>query len=278
MNNWSPDKNFDLELFIKIFDNLDKKYDEIKIYAVYGEDLPTIKEPNKLYVQFSGESYYNNPDMFDINFIATQNINNNIYLPEGILNLFALTSNINDLMITEFLKPRNLKSVNDKFCIFAVSNGGCDARNTFFTEISKYKTVDSCGKHLNNLGYNCPGKHSSKESTDFFSKYKFMICFENVSKPNYCSEKLFNAYLSGTIPIYWGDPNISSFINMDAIFYLKSNFTNEELQKLIDDIRILDMNDDLYKKKYEQPLFQNNEIVSKFNIKSIQNEINKILL
>ena len=39
-----------------------------------------------------------------------------------------------------------------------------------------------------------------------------MICFENTSKPNYFTEKLVNAYYSGSIPIYWGDPNISKYI------------------------------------------------------------------
>lgn len=32
----------------------------------------------------------------------------------------------------------------------------------------------------------------------------FNICFENVSAPHYCTEKLFQAFLAGCIPVYWG--------------------------------------------------------------------------
>ena len=38
----------------------------------------------------------------------------------------------------------------------------------------------------------------------FLRKCKFYICLENTSAPGYVTEKLFDAFLTGSIPIYWG--------------------------------------------------------------------------
>lgn len=38
--------------------------------------------------------------------------------------------------------------------------------------------------------------------------YKFSIAFENAWYPGYTSEKIVTSMLAGTIPIYWGNPDI----------------------------------------------------------------------
>lgn len=40
------------------------------------------------------------------------------------------------------------------------------------------------------------------------SQYKFTLCFENAIFPGYITEKLFDALLADSVPIYLGDPNI----------------------------------------------------------------------
>lgn len=41
------------------------------------------------------------------------------------------------------------------------------------------------------------------------SKYKFAICYENMKEaPNYVTEKIFDCFMSGCIPIYWGASGI----------------------------------------------------------------------
>ena len=45
------------------------------------------------------------------------------------------------------------------------------------------------------------------------SDYKFSICFENAKNiPGYITEKLFDVMAAGTIPIYWGAPNIEYYV------------------------------------------------------------------
>ena len=44
------------------------------------------------------------------------------------------------------------------------------------------------------------------EYIKILAQYKFMICFENKFRPHYLTEKLFNAFYAGVLPISWGDP------------------------------------------------------------------------
>ena len=48
-------------------------------------------------------------------------------------------------------------------------------------------------------------------------KYRFSIAIENSRAPNYFTEKLLDCFATGTIPIYWGCPNISRWFNPQGI-------------------------------------------------------------
>jgi hypothetical protein len=42
-------------------------------------------------------------------------------------------------------------------------------------------------------------------------RYRFCIAFENSIAPDYVTEKLFDAYLAGAVPVYRGAPNVADF-------------------------------------------------------------------
>ena len=66
------------------------------------------------------------------------------------------------------------------------------------------------------------------------SKYKFAICFENINNMNgYITEKIFDCFFSGTVPIYLGAKNISDYVPPHC-FIDKRNFsTLDDLHKFI---------------------------------------------
>ena len=83
------------------------------------------------------------------------------------------------------------------------------------------------------------GKIESKIET--YSKYKFSICFENAKNiPGYITEKIFDCFFSGCVPIYLGAPNITKYIpsetyinaedfsSYDDLYNYISNITNDE--------------------------------------------------
>lgn len=77
-----------------------------------------------------------------------------------------------------------------------------------------------------------------------------MITFENNSLAWYNTEKIFNAFQAGVVPIYWGDPLIDHVYNPECFVWVKTECTllNQyaEFKKAIDKIKILDTNDELY--------------------------------
>jgi hypothetical protein len=61
--------------------------------------------------------------------------------------------------------------------------------------------------------------------------YMFSIVVENDSYKTYWSEKILDCFATGTIPIYYGSPDISNYFNMDGIIILDENFNIEMLNE-----------------------------------------------
>ena len=55
----------------------------------------------------------------------------------------------------------------------------------------------------------------------FLTSYKFSIAMENTEGDGYVSEKIIESFLSGTIPIYYGDYMIDEYINPDSYILIK---------------------------------------------------------
>jgi hypothetical protein len=277
-NNWwglEEEKAVFYELFSEVID----RFDEIQICSPGGS--PEKKTANTLTVNFSGESHYNNPDDYDLNLLPAENTKNLIVFPFASYHI--IRSNLtfadsNKINLNQLCEKRELRKnlTSQKFCLFAVSNENSETRKNFFLELCKYKIVDSCGSVLNNTGGKCPGRYDSEEYMDYINSYKFMICFENVSQPNYLTEKLVNSYYYGTIPIYWGCPNISDYVNMSGILYLKPNFTESDVANLIAEIKLLDNDDRLYKQKYESVFFKDGVIPDAFDLVKLKNKISSV--
>lgn len=251
----------------------------VHLYSVFGDEPNSSPDSqNGVYrIQISGESYYHDPNKFHLNLIPEiEYPNTNIIgFPYAFFHLLHT-----DVDIGTLTRPRNItidEIKNKKFCLFAVSNGNAKERVEFFNQLSNYKKVDSCGKFMNNLGYNCPNNHESKDYQEFISQYKFMICFENTSSPNYFTEKLINAYVNGTIPIYWGCPNLDNYVNMSSILYLPPQYTDQDVSNLIERIKELDQDNEAYRSYYNSVFFKDGKIPDSFNLEIIQNKMANIL-
>jgi hypothetical protein len=51
---------------------------------------------------------------------------------------------------------------------------------------------------------------------EVLSRYEFCLCFENMAMKGYVTEKIFDCFYAGTIPLYLGAPNIESLIPESA--------------------------------------------------------------
>jgi hypothetical protein len=141
--------------------------------------------------------------------------------------------------------PRRWMPGQKKFCNFVYSNdSGHPARDEFFHLLSEYKKVDSGGRYLNNIGYSVSDKR-------FFQRdYRFSIAFENSSTPGYSTEKIVDAYVAGTVPVYWGDPDIGQDFNASS--FINAN-DYSSLAEVVQAVIELDSSEAAFRKMYETP-------------------------
>ena len=92
--------------------------------------------------------------------------------------------------------------------------------------------------------------YSSIELLNIFSRYKFIVVMENSHQDGYITEKIFNVFQSGSIPIYDGAPDIEHFINPGSFL----SFDDDEL---LDKIHHLEASEKEYDKMVSQPKINN---------------------
>ena len=143
------------------------------------------------------------------------------------------------------------------FCSFVYSNAeGVPCRERMFEALTQYQTVSSGGRYRNNVG----GGIESK--LEFQKKHKFVIAFENTSTSGYTTEKIVGAFAANAVPIYWGNPQISREFNSESFinchdFGLTEKGEQEAIDKIIEEVKRIDQDEELYLKMLSTPAFKN---------------------
>jgi hypothetical protein len=76
------------------------------------------------------------------------------------------------------------------------------------------------------IGPNVKGKHRT------LLEYRFCFAYENSVESDYISEKLFDCFYAGCVPIYYGAPNITDYVPANT-FIDKRKYSYEELYRYI---------------------------------------------
>lgn len=95
--------------------------------------------------------------------------------------------------------------------------------------------------------------HNNKKA--YLEQFRFNICPENMDAPLYVTEKIFDAFAAGTIPIYGGalgkpEPEI-----ICPESYVHWNFDGDHTEA-VEEVRRLTQNDDAYLAFLQRPRFQ----------------------
>lgn len=76
------------------------------------------------------------------------------------------------------------------------------------------------------------GKVTSKLET--MRQYRFSICYENVRDlPGYITEKIWDSFFAGCVPVYWGASNVTDYIPEDCFIDRRKFANHEELYKFM---------------------------------------------
>lgn len=222
-----------------IVDILKKKYEldfsddpDFVFYAAFGFDYQNY--PDKVKIFFGGEPLVPNFNDCDYAFGHAP-----IRFVDRYIEIGTILASPREEGIQPSIQNRSAVTdnmANRKFCNFVYFNDlprdGWAVRKNFCQLLSTYKRVDCPGKVLNNMGPNAiaprwvkddAGKNTVKDDiswvkgkADFIRDYKFTIAFENAQMPGYTTEKLLDPFLCYTVPIYWGNPEVTKYYNPKA--------------------------------------------------------------
>ncbi len=176
-------------------------------------------------------------------------------LPLGTLHLDSLDSLVNDRYLIPPEEKRVLQSEQGLAPVIYIQSA-CDCpsrRDDLVRRLSEHISIDSYGACLNNKTMPEPNLKnqavSSRESLlALLAKYKFVLALENAECPDYVTEKLWNALTVGSVPVYFGAPNVAQdyLPRGKASAIPVSDFDN--IKELADKLKTLDADDVAYKR------------------------------
>ena len=243
------DENYDM-IFDSAYADIDRDY-----------SIKEERDPQIIHMFYTPEAVLPNLDNYDLT-IGFDHVDD----PRYIRVPWYYMKSYNKKIRTDYDKVADLGKCSPKkphFACFLISNNmtgnnwrnhmpldGCVAREAIFHKLSEYKKVLSGGKALNNIGKVIP----SKETMSWLSQCKFVIAYENQTYDGYITEKPFQAYFAGSIPIYYGAKSAVQDINKKAVIYA-GDFNSDE--ELVDYIKKVDEDDNLYCDIWNQNIMTN---------------------
>uniref|UniRef100_A0A931CYR7 Fucosyltransferase C-terminal domain-containing protein n=2 Tax=Pseudomonas chaetocerotis TaxID=2758695 RepID=A0A931CYR7_9PSED len=167
------------------------------------------------------------------------------------------------------LAPSGGFSDRDRFCVLIASNKSLairDSRDLYVERVKAIRWFEKNAPHdfdLYGAGWNLPkstvgllgkanrhiwNKLGKIHKVVFFPSYKgridskcqvlsrakFSICYENVRDlPGYITEKIFDCFISGCVPVYWGASNINEYIPADCFIDRRAFESMEDLYRFL---------------------------------------------
>lgn len=85
----------------------------------------------------------------------------------------------------------------------------------------RHQIVEAYGSVMEVMG---GGYRPIENKSEGLDQFMFSFAIENTSTRGYFTEKITDCFATGTIPIYWGDPDIGDYFNLDGIITLNDDF------------------------------------------------------
>ena len=236
---------------------IDRNHADIELYSVFGERSKISNSNAKFKIFYTGEAHTrfkeytdNCLDLCDLS-IGFNHIDNDKYIrfPLWFIYNFDIVNANKDYILKRVIEINNSKFTKTKFASLVSSWEGIgNLRGVIYNSVSKIDKVNCPSRFLHNDDSLKNEFNDNKH--EYLKQFKFNICPENCIEDGYVTEKLFDAFKSGCIPIWNGDKNLEGdVINKNAVLYWEENSKNENLLK---EIKLMHENDELYDKFVSQ--------------------------
>lgn len=279
----------------------DLNYDDKKVDTFTGA-MPSafpLTDRSKKFIYVSGEvaDFYPNVSKHEnVWAIGYNKIDHPRYLrqPSGVIDNWTIydESRLTDSPLNWLTETRDYNLIskrNNRFCSITQASHN-DFRKVVFDKLNEYKQVTSSGPWEQNIdpseGLN---KHqwsrqeyigrndglTYREKLSFFNKYKFNIAIHYTNTPFILQEKIYHAYFSGAVPIFYGNPNIleegfnpKSFINLHDY---------QDLDEFLELVKEIDNNKEIHRQYIEEPIFVDNKLPEYYSFDFLSNFLKQIV-
>lgn len=196
----------------------------ISIHIDYGIMNQKVDKTKRNYAWLSESRTINGP-------LYQWCINNLNYLEENFEMIFTHDRNILNLSdkfkfvicnARPWVKDLGIHKKSKLVSMVASSKIMCEEHRYRQKIVSKYKDkLDLYGRGYKNI----------KTKEEGIKDYMFSIAMENGTYPLMYTEKITDCFGLGTIPIYWGTPDIGKVFNTDGIIVLTDDFKISDLSQ-----------------------------------------------
>lgn len=76
-------------------------------------------------------------------------------------------------------------------------------------------------------------KGACGDKVETLARYRFAICFENAVFPGYITEKIFDCFYAGCVPVYYGAPDIDDYIPKACFIDFRDFSDYRELERFL---------------------------------------------
>lgn len=199
-----------------------------------------------------------------------------VRLPLWICSNFCISEINKDNIYKRVIEINNAKFDKTKFASLIATWGGIgNLRKIIYKNLSKIDRVSCPSSFMHNDDSLKNDFNDNK--LEYLKQFKFNICPENCIEDGYITEKLFDAFNAGCIPIWNGDKNLEyDVVNKNSVLYWEESSDNKSLLK---EIELLNKDDELYNKFISQPRFNTNNATEYIygQIKLLHEKIEELL-
>ena len=171
-------------------------------------------------------------------------------------------------------KYRNLNNFSNKqyllaYCASRQTKERSEFMNYFINKSKEINKIFCLGKCNN---FECSKKLLPRDQApnnivvDEYSKFKFVLAMENCERKGYLTEKIICAFVSGSIPIYWGDHEYAKRLFNPKSFICIRDY--ESVEACID--YILNMSEEQIENMLKEPMFVDNIPPPEFDITNFE--------
>jgi alpha-1,3-fucosyltransferase 10 len=203
---------------------------------------PTLeKRPGQLWVSLSVEADQNYPQQADPAFRALFDLRMD-YTRHADVRMMYFYPSLDRLRVPPRWKFRQASAV-----YFASNGGDHNGRRQLVLDLMGCMRVDSYGRSLRNRRLWLDRGHVTKMR--ILSGYHFNLAFENSNEPDYVSEKVFDALVAGTVPVYLGADNVDEVLPGKKCVIKAADFS--DARSLADYLRYLRRHPRAYAEYFE---------------------------